>query len=97
MEQLKTISPMGQERQRLLRMLGWEHGKPLPQLVLGLLGWHYGTNDGKLIPGRTVFGIPVERIARFATRYCPIKGGLNKEGISPEDRVSVVSIYGEQE
>lgn len=96
MEQLKTISPMGQERQRLLRMLGWEHGKPLPQLVLGLLGWHYGTNNGQLIPGRSAFGIPVERIAHFIVFYAPAKGGLNKEGVWPEDRADVVRIYGDQ-
>lgn len=96
MEQLKTISPMGQERQRLLRMLGWEHGKPLPQLTLALLGWHYGTHDGKLIPGRSAFGIPVERIAHFIVHYAPLKGGLNKEGVWPEDRADVVRIYGDQ-
>lgn len=96
MDQLKPISTMGQERQRLLRMIGWEHGKALPQLVLALLGWHYGTDNGKLIPGRSAFGIPVERIAHFIVFYVPVKGGLNKEGVSPEDRQDVVSIYGER-
>ena len=96
MELQKPVSTMGQERQRLLRMLGWEHGKTLPQLVLGLLGWHYGTDNGKLIPGRSAFGIPVERIAHFIVFYAPIKGGLNKEGVSQEDRDAVVAIYGER-
>lgn len=94
MEQ-KTISTMGQERQRLLRLLGWEHGKPLPQLVLGLLGWHYGTNDGKLIPGRSAFGIPVEKIALFIQRYAPQRGNLNKEGPFPEDVQALIQQYGD--
>jgi hypothetical protein len=96
MDQIKGPSPMGQERQRLLRLLGWEHGKPLPQLVLGLLGWHYGTNSGQLIPGRSAFGIPVERIAHFIVHYAPVKGNLNKEGPWPEDRESVIQLYGDK-
>lgn len=90
----KPISTMGQERQRLLKMLGWEHGKVLPQLVIGLLCWHYGTDNGRLIPGRSAFGVPVERIAHFITFYAPVKGGQNKEGVSMEDLQSVVSTYG---
>lgn len=96
MDAIKGVSTMGQERQRLLRLLGWEHGKTLPQLVLGLLGWHYGTNGGQLIPGRSAFGIPVERIAHFIVHYAPQKGNLNKEGPWPEEVQDVIRIYGDR-
>lgn len=95
MEQQKTVSTMGQERQRLLRMLGWIHGQHLPQLVISLLIWHYGSNNGKITPGSSVFGVPVERIATFIVHYSPLKGGMNKEGVWPEERDEVIRLYGD--
>jgi hypothetical protein len=81
------------ERQKLLRMVGWVHAAPLPQLVLALLGWYHGTREGKLIPGRTVYTIPVEAIAHFLVFYCPVLEGRNSYGISREDLNDVIRTY----
>lgn len=96
MEQLKPVSSMGQERQKLLRMLGWEHGKHLPQLAIALLIWHFGSINGKTIPGKSVFMVPVERIAHFITFYSPVKSKVNVEGVSQEDLDYVVATYSPQ-
>jgi hypothetical protein len=95
MEITKTTgpSPMGVERQRLLKMLGWSHGQALPQLVLGLLGWSYGTNEGRLIPGRTVYGLSCEKIAHFIAFYAPVREGVNTTGVYREDLNDVIRVY----
>jgi hypothetical protein len=85
-EQPRTLN---QEQRRLLGFMGWEHGKPLNEVVRGMLGWHFGTRgetkdkEGRmmrgLIPGKSVFMVHPRVMANWIMFY--IDGRVSRQDL----------------
>lgn len=59
----------------LLGIMGWVEDKPLNQNVLGMLGWHFGTRNGKLIAGNSIWRVPPRSMAVWIVCYLQSKVG----------------------